>query len=106
MDEKRKHQRVQFCFQIKDKNGKKIWMTDDISVGGCFLKAVESMPVGSKIDLVFQLPGSSRYIEAVGEVKHTKESGMGVEFINMDHKERGEVDRFVQDVYKFVGEHS
>lgn len=106
MVENRKHLRVQFGFQVEDKSGKKKWMTDDISVGGCFLKAVESMTVGSKIDLVLQLPGSTQYIEAVGEVKHTKESGMGVQFITMDNEERAEVDRFVQDVHQFSDKHS
>ena len=106
MIEKRKHLRLQFGFRIHDKSGKKTWVTEDISVGGCFLKAIESMPVGSKIDLVFQLPGSSRYIEAAGEVKHLKERGMGLEFINMDNKEKGEVDHFVQDVYQFIGKHA
>jgi hypothetical protein len=106
MIEKRKHLRLQFGFWIHDKSGKKAWVNEDISVGGCFLKAVESMPVGSKIDLVFQLPGSSRYIEATGEVKHTKESGMGIEFVEMDHEGKDEVERFVEDVYQFVGEHS
>jgi Tfp pilus assembly protein PilZ len=98
MDEKRKHQRVQFCFQIKDKNGKKIWMTDDISVGGCFLQAVEDLPIGSKIDLVFELPGSSHYIEATGEVKHSKEGGMGIEFLNIENTAKDEVEGFVQDL--------
>jgi len=106
MNEKRKHLRLQFGFRVHAEKGKQGWVTEDISVGGCFLKAIESMPVGSKIDLVFQLPGSSRYIEAAGEVKHIKERGMGLEFINMDNEEKDEVGRFVQDVYKFVGEHS
>ncbi len=106
MLEKRKHLRLQFGFRIHDKSGKKAWVNEDISVGGCFLKAIESMPVGSKIDPVFQIPGSSRYIEAAGEVKHIKERGMGLEFIDMDHKEKDEVDRFVQDTYQFIGKHS
>ena len=105
MIEKRKHLRLQFGFWIHDKRGEKAWVNEDISVGGCFLKAVESMPVGSKIDLVFQLPGSSHYIKATGEVKHVKDKGMGLEFIGMDHKEKSEVDRFLQDTYQFIGKH-
>jgi uncharacterized protein (TIGR02266 family) len=105
MIEKRKHLRLQFGFRVHAKSGKEAWVAEDISVGGCFLKAIESMPVGSKIDLVFQLPGSSRYIEAAGEVKHVRERGMGLEFIDMDNKEKDEVDRFVQDVYQFIGKH-
>jgi len=106
MIEKRKHLRLQFGFRVHSKSGNGTWVAEDISVGGCFLKAIESMPVGSKIDLVFQIPGSSNYIEAGGEVKHINGSGMGVEFIDMDNKGKEEVDHFVQDVYQFIGKHS
>ena len=98
MNEKRKHLRIQFGFWVHDKSGKKAWVTEDISVGGCFIQTIESTSVGSKIDLVFEIPGSSHYIEATGEVKHTREGGMGLKFSNMGYKEKGEVDRFVQDI--------
>jgi hypothetical protein len=81
MEDKRRYQRIQFGFRVEDASGKKIWMTEDVSAGGCFLQALEKIPVGSKIDLVFQLPGSSKYIEAVGEVKHIKDKGMGIELL-------------------------
>jgi len=99
MNEKRKHQRIKCSFRIHDKGIENSWVTEDISVGGCFLKAIERMPVGSKIDLVFELPGSTHYVEAVGEVKHMQESGMGVAFITMDNQERDEVENFVRDYH-------
>ena len=103
MIEKRKYLRLQFGFWIHDKSGKETWVAEDISVGGCFIKALEKAPIGSRIDLLFQLPGSSRHIEATGEVKHTKEKGMGLEFLDMGREEKDEVDRFVQDIFQFVG---
>jgi hypothetical protein len=103
MIEKRKHLRLQFGFWIHEKNSKQTWVAEDISVGGCFIKAIEEAPIGSKIDLIFQLPGSSRYIEASGELKHTTEKGMGMQFVDMGHEQKDEVDRFVQDVYQFIG---
>ena len=101
MNEKRRHQRIKFGFQIKNETGKKIWIAEDISVGGCFIKALESMPIGSKINLVFQIPGSSRYVEALGEVKRFQENGMGIEFVNMEDTGRDEVEGFVKDFTKF-----
>jgi len=106
MIEKRKHLRLQFGFRVHSKSGNGAWVTEDISGGGCFLKAMENMPVGSKIDLVFQIPGSSHYIEATGEVKHVKDRGMGLQFIDMDNKGKDEVDHFIQDVYQFIGKHA
>ena len=78
-----------------------MWMAEDISSGGCFLQAVEKAPLGAKINLAFQLPGSSKYIEAVGEVKHIREKGMGIEFISMQADGKEETERFVGDYIKY-----
>jgi uncharacterized protein (TIGR02266 family) len=101
MDEQRKYQRVRFGFRVEDASGKKAWMTEDISPGGCFLQALEKTPVGTKINLVFQLPGSAKYIEAVGEVKNIREKGMGIEFIAMDADSKKETESFVEDYIKY-----
>lgn len=101
MGEQRKNQRIRFGFRVEDATGKAIWMAEDISSGGCFLQAVEKAPLGSKINLTFQLPGSSKYIEAVGEVKHVREKGMGVEFVTMDADSKEETERFVGDYTKY-----
>ena len=101
MDEQRRHQRIRFGFRVEDPTGKMVWMTEDISSGGCFLQAVEKAPIGTKITLAFQLPGSSKYIEAVGEVKHIREKGMGVEFVAMDAVSKEETERFVGDYIKY-----
>ena len=79
-------------------------MTEDVSTGGCFLQAVEKLPTGSKINLVFQLPGSSRYIEAVGEVKHLREDGMGIEFVAMDQEGTEETERFIRSFVQYQKE--
>jgi len=101
MNERRRHPRIRFGFKVEDASGTREWMTDDISSGGCFLQALEKMSPGTKMSLVFQLPGSSKYIEAVGEVKHLKEEGMGIKFIAMDSKGEEETRKFVEDYISF-----
>ena len=101
MKEKRKYQRIRFGFKVEDSSSKKVWMTENISPGGCFLQTIENIPVGTKIDLVFQLPGSSKYIEAVGEVKRLERGGIGVEFVNMDSEGQKKTEDFVRDFIKF-----
>jgi putative N-acetylmannosamine-6-phosphate epimerase len=51
--------------------------------------------------LVFQLPGSAKYIEAVGEVKHLKKGGVGIEFIAIDSEDRKKTEEFVKEFVKY-----
>jgi len=97
MDGKRRHRRIKFGIQIEEGKGNRRWMTEDISVGGCFVSALESLPAGSHINIGFQIPGSSRYIEVTGEVKRTHKNGMGVAFTNINDSEKCEIARFVND---------
>jgi PilZ domain len=101
VEERRKYPRIHFGFRIEDATGKKAWMTEDISSGGCFLQKLEETPIGSKISLVFQLPGSPKYIDAVGEVKHLKERGAGIEFIAIDSEDRKATEEFVKGFIKY-----
>lgn len=94
--EQRNSQRINFGFIVEEVNGERTWMTEDISSGGCFLRAMEGAHVGAKISLTFQLPGSDKYIEATGEVKHAKDGGVGIEFISMDNESKKEAARFVE----------
>ena len=104
MDDKRRHQRLRFGFLIEDPEGERQWMTENISLGGCFLQTIEKLPVGSKIRIVFQLPYSTRYIEALGEIKHLQEEGMGLEFIAMEEEGRAEIGRFIKDFLQYQDE--
>ena len=101
MEDQRKNQRIRFGFRVEDATHKTVWMAEDISSGGCFLQAMEHAPVGAKIKLAFQLPGSSKFIEAVGEVKHVRDKGTGVEFVAMDTESKEETERFVGDYTKY-----
>jgi hypothetical protein len=97
MKEQRQFTRIRFGFRAEEKSGHGRWMIEDISEGGCFLRALERLPIGSMINLIFQLPGSFRYIEAVGEVKHVNKRGTGVEFLEIDMESKREAEGFVRD---------
>jgi hypothetical protein len=101
VEEKRKYPRIRFGFRVEDANGKKAWMTEDISPGGCFLQKFQETSSGSKISLLFQLSGSPKYIEAVGEIKHFKEGGVGIEFIAIDSEDKKETKKFVKEFIKY-----
>lgn len=100
MRDKRAHPRLNFGIRVQGKDGKTSWMTEDISAGGCFVNALEELPVGSKIDIVFQVPGSIVYIEAQGQVKRLRKGGMGIEFVAMGPEQKDEIKRFVKEIEK------
>ena len=56
MANKRRYERIRFGFRVEDASGKRVWMVEDISPGGCFLQAIEKAPIGAKINLAFQPP--------------------------------------------------
>lgn len=98
MRDKRAYHRLTFGIRVQDKNGTKSWMTENISAGGCFVNSLENLPIGSTIDIVFQVPGSSSYVEARGQVKQLRESGMGIEFLTMEPEHKDEINRFIKEI--------
>lgn len=98
MRDKRAHPRLTFGIRVQDKDGTKSWMTEDLSAGGCFVNSLENLPIGSKIDIVFQVPGSGFYIEARGQVKQLRKGGMGIEFLAMEPEHKDEIKRFVKEI--------
>lgn len=100
--DKRKFPRISFGFPVEEAAGRSLWMTENVSLGGCFLRAAESRPVGSGIDLSFRLPGSQQNVRVFGEVRHVQENGMGIAFIRMDTVSRVETERFVRDYFHAV----
>ena len=104
MDDKRRYQRLRFGFLVIEPHGQRQWMTENISLGGCFLETVEKLSVGAKIRLIFQLPDSTRYIEALGEVKHFRKEGMGIEFVDMKNEGKEDIERFIRDFIQYQNE--
>ena len=100
-DEKRKYLRLQAIvpidYMVDDENVFLFYATSDISRNGAYISAVEPLPVGSSIDLIFSptpefLQYFSEKVVLKGKVRRTertqdslpgKGSGMGVEFLNM-----------------------
>jgi uncharacterized protein (TIGR02266 family) len=103
LSDKRHNPRVTFGFTIEEADGDALWMVDNISRGGCFLRPRAEKPVGSSIELVFRLPGSVKRLRVNGVVRHVHDRGMGVEFVSMDDDGRQETDRFVRDFYHEAG---
>lgn len=79
--------------------------TRDVSTGGVFVTLEDILPVGSLVDLEFQIPGADRHFKVLGEVRWSQEergaAGLGIEFLNLDDERRAELAEVV-DAYSVV----
>jgi uncharacterized protein (TIGR02266 family) len=77
---------------------------NDISEGGLFVSTYNLQPIGSTINLEFNLPDSEEPIKAQGVVRWLKEAnpdvemepGLGVQFTNLSDVDRRRIEHFVK----------
>ncbi|MEP7050964.1 MAG: PilZ domain-containing protein [Pseudomonadota bacterium] len=55
-------------------------MAKDISIGGMFIEAAETLPFGTEIIIVGRFPGMKADLRLPGIVRWTKPTGFGVQF--------------------------
>jgi len=79
----------------------------NISKGGVFITSEQLHPVGTQMKLSFNLPDSSKKIEATAEVKwiyrqpgggEHNSSGMGVEFTEIAENDRLAILKFIEGI--------
>lgn len=77
--------------------------SSNISEGGLFVATVNLLPLGTEVDLSFELPSGER-IDAKGVVRWLREvndklpdafPGMGVQFIGLDDHAQGSIEGFI-----------
>jgi len=68
----RREQRLPVRLTIKFRTGKALAReySENISYGGIFIRGRTDLPLRSRLEVVFQLPGTDEEIKAVGEVVH------------------------------------
>jgi uncharacterized protein (TIGR02266 family) len=76
----------------------------DLSVGGIYVVTSRDLPVGSLVDLEFEVEGIDRTFELLGEVKWRQlqplgdetRCGLGIEFVDLDDEQREALQEFVE----------
>ncbi len=79
------------------------WATN-ISRGGLFINTRKTLPVGTVVKLIIQLPGAAFPFDMVGRVTRVAEwsettsaaPGMGIEFTDVDGSKRDRIEAFVE----------
>jgi type IV pilus assembly protein PilZ len=93
----RKEERCDISLKVTYESFKRfiIDYTKNVSKGGMFIKTKSSHEIGSRLDLLLHVPRLDEPIRLMGRVIHNnsfsdkdKDSGIGVEFIDIDEKSR------------------
>ncbi len=79
------------------------WATN-ISQGGLFINTRKTLPVGTEVKLIIQLPNSAFPFDLTGRVTRVVEfdnhanlvPGMGIEFTDIDVAKRDQIESFVE----------
>ena len=83
MEDKRVHPRVNVDTEVsceRHDSASFIGMAKDISIGGMFIEATESLPFGTEITILLRLPGAKVQLHLPGIVRWVKPVGFGVQF--------------------------
>ncbi len=106
---RRTTRRVPCHLSVQVRNAQQSWQFKslDISHGGLFLATGELLPVGTELDLSFQLPDTQRELKAAGRVAwgsqpHERSPGVGVKFTRIDPLDLKLIVDYVNRVAKVV----
>ena len=86
--------------EVRDAHGFSLHSSSDLSVGGVYFDRAIPHPVGSRVELCFNLPGDERTLRCAGEVVNVpdaQEYGMGVRFVDLSPADEAML-------YEFIGE--
>lgn len=103
--EKRRTARVPIHFKVKVETVKGTFngMGRDISEGGIGVYLKKLPPLGSPVEVIFQLPHAESNIQITGEVMYHHRGGagvrddwMGIRFVRMDAYSQSQILKFVK----------
>ena len=98
IESRRRYPRLEFGIRIFEE---KDWMIRDLNPLGCFIETSKPLPIDTELDLQFQIPLDSQYlqIEAKGVVRRSEPDGMAIEFIEMQPIYFAYLEKFVETYY-------
>jgi type IV pilus assembly protein PilZ len=96
--DRRESPRIPTAARVKFRDGdrEEVWFTEDLSMGGLFLKTKTPPFVGTEIDLEISLPNADGLVQLRGEIVWRHEGhGCGVRFIRTTQKIRDTIQAFL-----------
>jgi len=96
MEDKRLHPRAPLATQVEYPEGTMIGFSKDISVGGMFIELTTSIPVGTRLQVLFHLEDGGDALKTEAEVMYSiLKLGVGVRFRHLDPAARERIEAYV-----------
>jgi hypothetical protein len=96
LEEKRQHPRAPLATQVEYPEGTMIGFSKDISLGGMFIELTKSIPVGTRLQVLFHLEDASDALKVEAEVLYSiLKLGIGVRFLKLGLSERKHIMAYV-----------
>lgn len=101
--ERRGGARVAVSLWVEEKKGEDLYFQQagNLSIGGVFFERTIPHPIGTQVNLKFELPGKEGVIETIGEVVSIPGStdglGAGVKFVDLDPVERRLIEEYIKE---------
>lgn len=70
----------------------------NLSVGGAYFAQTIPLPLASKVDLKFEIPGDPVEVRCKGEIVTAKDLGMGVHFVELKAGDRARIEMLLSKV--------
>ncbi len=100
--EKRKETRIPVDLWIEAARDGELYYqrATNLSVGGAFFVQTIPLPMGTRVQLKFTLPGDAHEIVCDGDIVTAKELGMGVQFVELVAADRARIEKLIAKVAK------
>jgi uncharacterized protein (TIGR02266 family) len=99
--DKRKQERIPTDLWIEaERDGELYYQrASNLSVGGAFFEKTIPLPVGTTVQLKFELPGDPVEIRCKGEIVTAQDMGMGVHFIDLRSSDRARIEVLIANAH-------
>jgi uncharacterized protein (TIGR02266 family) len=98
--DKRKQERVPVELWIEAEREGELYFqrASNLSVGGAFFAQTIPLPIGTKVELKFEIPGDPVEVRCKGEIVTAKDLGMGVSFVDLKSGDRARIEMLISKV--------
>lgn len=95
--EKRKETRIPVDLWIEAARDGELYYqrATNLSVGGAFFVQTIPLPISTRVQLKFSLPGDAHEIACEGDIVSAKDLGMGVQFVELAAADRARIEKLI-----------